>query len=72
MSAWYAVRIRADAESGKQGIRLQTYLDELVPEQERVDREAERLIAHFDSLAARARPTIQPLPTGSGAEKGAE
>lgn len=53
MSAWYAVRIRADAESGKGGIKLQTYLDELLTDQERADREGERLIAYFEALAAR-------------------
>lgn len=55
MSAWYQVRIRADAESGKGGIRLQTYLDELLSDQERADREGERLIAYFESLAARGQ-----------------
>lgn len=62
MGAWWRTRMASEADS-KGSIKLQDYLEVLMTEAERaerIDREAEQVMARFDELAARhARKGIE-------------
>jgi hypothetical protein len=51
------VRIRGDAEKGD--VRLQDYFDELLSEDELLEKSAARLASHFDALIGGGEITEQ-------------
>lgn len=52
VAAFWAARIRGEAEAGK-GKPLGDYLDELLTDDERLDKSSARLAAQFDALIER-------------------
>lgn len=48
LSAWWVMRIKTDAQRGS--VDLNDYLDELLTDDERLERSAARLAAYFDAL----------------------
>jgi hypothetical protein len=57
LSAWWATRISGDASRG--AVSLTDYLDELLSEDEILERSAQRLAAHFDALIEAGNTTPQ-------------